>query len=210
MPAELAVPNTIAVRFLFSQGGLPAETIQYALYTGGPPVAGDLNDMAQALGADWWSNVQSIYCITTSFVAVTCQDLNTLDGAVSTYSFNAFGTDEATSSPASSAVLCSHTIARRYRGGHPRTYYPPPSTDHLSGPSTWDSTTVTAFNSAQTGYNSTLGGASWGSFTTVYPVSVSRILAGSPRTTPVLDEITSSVVEGLIRSQRRRLTSRTY
>ncbi len=127
MPALPDVPNVLKCEFLWSQNGIPAANVRYILYSGTVPDAGSLNTIAQAISDPFVTGMMPGYSAETIFQAIRLTDLTTTSGAESTYSWNAPGTDEAPPLPANCCILVNQTIARRYRGGHPRQYYPAPA-----------------------------------------------------------------------------------
>jgi hypothetical protein len=60
------------------------------------------------------------------------------------------GTAGSPFSPNSSSIMVSHHIASRYRGGHPRTYFPPANATNGADGDTWTDSLVSSF---QTAYN---------------------------------------------------------
>jgi hypothetical protein len=102
-------------------------------------------------------------------------------------------------------VLVKHVIARRYRGGHPRTYLPPAPTSELLTTSLWAPGLVTAI---QTGWNTFVGAilsATYTGTTMASYINVSYRSGNAPRVTPVVDLITGSIVEQMVATQRRRV-----
>lgn len=115
------------------------------------------------------------------------------------------GSRSGISSPASACVLASYGVSRRWRGGHPRTYFPLGDAALMLDSTTWDTsfleqvaTDVAAFNTAINDTPVPGGGSA-------YMASVSYYTGGVLRTTPYIDEITSVNIKPRICSQRRRL-----
>lgn len=115
------------------------------------------------------------------------------------------GGREGISPPASACVMGKYAITRRYRGGHPRSYFPFGSVDLFLNPQSWDEAFVAnvaanleSFREATIAYSaaSTLG-------------AVSYFSGGVMRETPIFEPFTASSVVSGIKSQRRRLLSTT-
>jgi hypothetical protein len=211
VPARPVAPNVLKVEFLWNQEGLPAANVQYVLYSGTAPTPGDCAAIANDLGTAFWTVAESLYSEQTIFEAVRVTDLTTLTGSEGTHAFNLAGTDTVNvPMPASACVLVDHTISRRYRGGHPRTYYPALSALQYSAPNHWVSGAVSQMGNAVDAFAAEASTFNEGGCVGVYVVNVSYVTGGAPRVAPVIDQITGSVVSGIIRSQRRRLTASTF
>ena len=211
MPRVATVANVLKVEFLWNQDGLPAANVKYVLYSGTPPTAGACAAIANSLGTAFLTaNLIALYAETTLFEAVRVTDLNTTDGAVGSHSFAQAGSSPNITLPASASILVNHTIARRYRGGHPRSYYPAPSTQFYLPPNSYNSLVPSYVGAAEAAYalecTEFLDSGCQG----VYNVNVSYVTDDADRVAAVVDQITGSVVSGTIRSQRRRLTATSY
>lgn len=210
MPVLPDVPNVLKCRFLWTQGGVPAENIRYILYSGSTPDAGALAALAHDIGDPFQTGMMPGYNAETIFQAVVLQDLTTTSGAEGSHTFANPGTDTADPLPANCAILVNQTIARRYRGGHPRQYYPAPSMDSMATPSSWNSDLVVNVSAAEAAFALACSTATESGTSLVYVVNVSFFSGGSLRVDPVIDQITGHTVSGLIRTQRRRLTATSY
>lgn len=210
MPARPNVPNVLKVEFNWTQDGIPAANIKYVLYSGGPPSPADCNAIALHLEDAMWGTAMGLFPSTTEMVGTVVTDLTSDTGSVGTSSGTGAGTASSDACPANCCVLVDHTIARRYRGGHPRSYYPPPAQNGLLTPSTWQGSIVTDFAALEAAYALVASTYLAGTTQLVYNVNVSYVTGGAPRVVPVVDQITGSVVSGIIRTQRRRLTASSY
>jgi hypothetical protein len=106
---------------------------------------------------------------------------------------------------AETAVLVNFTIARRYRGGKPRVYWPAGVSAQLNNPVSWQSTFVSAFRTA---FNAFLNGVTSGITpppAVDYLCSVSYHTGGALRPTPVVDKVLDWEVNAIPGSQRRRM-----
>jgi len=210
MPARPAVPDVIKVEFLWSLGGIPGANVKYVKYSGTAPTAGACAAIAALLGDAWWPDVEAYYTTHDELTAVRVTDLATDTGAQGSAALALTGSDDNPSVPSNACVLVNHTISRRYRGGHPRTYYPPGGVDWMATQQTWTPDLVTAFGNAEAAYALAASTFSESGCEGVYNVNVSYRTGDAPRVDPVVDQITGSTVASIIRTQRRRLTASSY
>lgn len=210
MPARPVVPNVLKVEFLWSQNGIPAANVRYVLYSGTAPTPGAAAAIANDLGGAFWTQADQLYSPETIFEAVRVTDLTTDTGAEGTHSFASPGTAESTALPAQCCMLVNQTISRRYRGGHPRQYYPALALEYMDTPGTWLGAAVTQMGVAEAAYALEGSSFSESGCDGVYIVNVSYRTAGEPRVDPVIDQITGHVVVQEIKTQRRRLLASSY
>lgn len=103
-------------------------------------------------------------------------------------------------------------INRRYRGGHPRTYLPPPGSTSITGgtANTWSAAHRTALEAAAQGFYNDINGADY-SGASGRLVAVHRYrteVTGTPPVVldpPLLSVIVGPAVDNRVDSQRRRL-----
>lgn len=132
-------------------------------------------------------------------------DLTSDSGATASISKSWPGSREGDANPGSACVVTSWPITRRYRGGHPRTYWPIGSVGVRADQQSWDTAftaqvlaDVSAFVEAVHGFEFSSGG-------TGNLGAVSYVNAGAPRAVPLFEPFNGVVVRGRICSQRRRL-----
>lgn len=196
---------------LWTQDAFPAANILHCSYTGGTPDATNLQVLALALGNAFWEDpVIEDYATTTTFVGVRLTDLATDTGAVGEGAINGAGTAEDQGSPAQCCLMVNYSIARRYRGGHPRSYFPALAIGAISTPGQWDSGVVSDFTSQVTALNAAMGSASSGPITLTGQVVVSYVDGDAWRVDNLVEPVTGLTVNNLIKTQRRRLTSSSY
>ena len=210
MPARPPVPDVLKVEFLWNQDGLPAANVKYVLFHGTAPTPAACAAIAEALGTAFWNVASPLYPEATILEAVRVTDLTTDTGSEGTWAGAAPGTGSGFMLPAGCCVLMDHTIGRRYRGGHPRTYYPACSDTEYIAPASWSSTVISTMTSAEAAYALEASTFSESGCEGTYNVNVSYVTAGAPRVAPVIDQITGSVCSAIVRSQRRRLTASSY
>jgi hypothetical protein len=204
------VADVLKVELLWTQGGVPAANILHFAYSGGPPSGTDCATLAKDVANALWATVGADYPSTTVLVAAKGTDLNTLAGASGTESLGHVGTAVDGPSPAAACVLVDWQITRRYRGGHPRTYFPAVAFGAIATPSTWNPDIITDFTTAIDTVLALDGVATSGTTVLGQLVNVSYVTADAWRVANVVDSIYGFSVSSLIRSQRRRTTATTY
>lgn len=207
MPPLPLVPNVVKMTI----GGVYHDTqwlnIYHVPYTGGAPSSANLLSWLSAFSpttATAYSGEMSADNEITEFTAI---DLSTATPGFASVSTSVFGTRTGDFNPANVCMVVSHEIARRYRGGHPRTYLPWGTSGTMASGSTkdWDPAFVTNCQSVFSAIPSDWNGITEGSTTFGAMVSVSYYDAGARRATALVDPVTSHIVRSRICSQRRRL-----
>lgn len=201
---------------------LNAETRFYIGYSSGAPTSTNLSAMAAEIGTLWGAHLSSLASTAVYLTTVTCQDLASSSGNVGVNDGDEEGSRTGQLLAASSCVTIDYLIARHYRGGKPRGFWPFGVQGDLATSQTWDSTLLTAVNSQFGTFMADLIAYSGDSITKTNHVNVSyyqgvnapttlpsgRVKQSSKlRTTPVVDAITTHLARQVVGSQRRRLTS---
>ena len=112
---------------------------------------------------------------------------------------------------AETAVLVNMKVARRYKGGHPRVYFPAGASTDISAPQAWSAaftgTFQTAFQTFLTSVQGASGGPSITGLVNVSYYSGKSSVTGKPvpRPTPLVEPIVSWSVNPIPGSQRRRM-----
>lgn len=214
MPPLPSVPNVVKAVISTLKSDATVENIIHIGYSGSPPSAGSLSSFMTAVFNPSTQTLFNAECSTdVTGVQVEMTDLSSPTGASASEPLTIAGVRTGDFAPASASVVTSWTINRRYRGGHPRTYWPfGTAGTYESGSSRfWDTGFITAVNAAiQVWYDTwglyTISGTE---FTELCQVSyVDKNLNPTPpyrRTTPVVDAIVGQVTKQRICSQRRRL-----
>lgn len=221
MPALPSLPNTLRLIFPFvwADGGPIGHVRQFWKYTGTPPSASDavaLANDAMTLAATYLAGgpIPAI-----QFAAARVTDMASPTGAdqVSTHS-NISGTNGGAALPQDTCTMAYYLNPRRYRGGHPREYWPFGSEANLADELHWDSSWVTAMFTDISNFLNGFEGSSSGGTTVGARVMVSyyegftvhmgttgraRNVA-TPRSSPLIDEIDFQGVKPFIAVQRRR------
>lgn len=182
-------------------------------------------DMA-ALATNWWNFYKNLFdgtytggthyiCENITLTEVTATDLSSDDSAFGTHVASQVGAASQIW-PANTAFLFSQQVRRRFRGGHGRTYLPGVSPDNTTDGRSW---TTGAVSDLQNWWSANFGPVVLAGAFAPYPniSGLSHVLvsyfgdhsAGNPppyrRTTPLVDTVTTTVADSVIRSQRRRV-----
>lgn len=194
-------------------------TRHYIQYTGTAPTNSQLVTFNGAVASALSSDVKSLWEADAECFQIETIDLTSPTAATATTAETIQGTRSSPYVAAGSCMVTSYEIGRRYRGGHPRGYWPPGVGSDLTNPNNW-STTYTGL--CVTGYNAyfaALIAAGWSGAGTLTHVNVSYYegftvitnpITGRARNvptlrvTPVVDAITSLIVRSTVGSQRRR------
>lgn len=213
------VPATARVDFIWSSSGdTDIMNRLFFSYSGGAPSPSDAATIASELftamtGQDgqWGNDVAMTECIFT--------DLSAVSGAQGIHGGNAPGGKSAGALSGSTALLVNYHIARRYRGGKPRSYLPWLVETDLTDRRNWNAAAVTTAVTALEAFMSIAIGTTGGSTVLTNHVNVSYYsgfdVVTNPitgrarnvskrRTTPVVDVITGITGSTRPGSQRRR------
>ena len=218
MPPLPAVPNVLKANLEWSiSSDVDARTGLFFEYSGSAPsnsacaaLAADIFAAFAANNGDWDHD--------TSLTGCTVIDLSSASGGVGVHGGSVPGS---LSSPISGAscVLVNYLIARRYRGGRPRSYFPFGDSSVVGNRQTWEATFITGVGSHLAGafaavIGSTSGGTTINQHANVSYYDGSRVVISPTtgrarnvpilRTTPVVDTIVGFSTSTRIANQRRR------
>jgi hypothetical protein len=211
MPPLPPIDGVVRFRFIGTLGGIPAGWRWFfGVGTGYPYTDAQLSAAATELQRQVVSLVLPQLTSAYTLQEVLAEDLSTGSAGIGISSDPpAQGGDTNAPIGADTAFLINLKVPLRYRGGHPRTYLPPPSQGSLLNPQLWkpnyvDPTTgighavaTAVSNAIADGTFTTLGLATLG--------SVSYRHAGAPRPVPVYTEVVATIASQRIASQRRRV-----
>lgn len=210
MPALPSPGRVVKLVWQYKTNDCIAENIFYFNYNGsGAPAVSDLSNLAGHIETDLAAPYVGASLDTTTGQLATYTDLQSSSGAVYSHVPSWTGTNSGADLPGSAAVVVSHEILRRYRGGHPRTYMMVGSaSDFLSGSQKFWQAAFLA--NIQAGWNSYAGlfpynapFASWNRVNVSFYETVGGVK--TVRATPLVDVIQSDLAKERVSSQRRRL-----
>lgn len=221
MPPLPSVPDVIKVEHLFTVGGdVNVQTRWHLGYTGGAPSNANCTAFAVSMQTAAAANFPALMDTNTSLQGVVVTDLSSPSGGSGDSLSGHAGTRTGELLAAGVAVLCHQPIARRYRGGKPRTYWPFLTAADMVTRQLWASAATTAVAGALETYLAAIESLSEGTTTLTGLVSVSYYEGFTPVTNPitgrtkdvaklrtggpVVDVITSLSIGAAPASQRRR------
>jgi hypothetical protein len=109
--------------------------------------------------------------------------------------------------PSQVATGIGWSVQQAYKGGHPRTYLPPPSQSALLSPRLFNPSFTTTVTSAANSFHSTVNQISRGNFSDAHLGTVSFVHQKAWRTPPVFRDFVPgrATVDQRLDTQRRRL-----
>jgi hypothetical protein len=196
----------------------------YLSYAGSAPTPGNCAALATDISTLWGSHIANNVHSGWSLQEVDVIDIATLTGASGQWTGDIPGDYGDPALPSSIAVNVEFGIARRYRGGKPRMFLPPPGGLALQDPAHWSAAIVSGITGLVGGFFSGIEALSIGAVGTLDHVNLSyyagftNITNSSGRTRAVpkyrtaaqVDPVESYAVKAVIGSQRRRRIATTY
>jgi hypothetical protein len=193
-------------------------------YSGAAPTSGNCATLAGDIAASWNTRLASLVSNNFSLAEVDVLDIASLTGSSGQWTGSHNGSDSSQFIPASVATNIEFGIARRYRGGKPRMFLPPPGADALQTVAFWTGDFITDVNTGVSEFFSDIAALDIGTMGTLAHVNVSyyagfkNITNSSGRERAVPQYRTSALVESVnsysckatTGSQRRRRTATSY
>jgi hypothetical protein len=212
MVALKPVNATLRVRLAGSKGGAVWNVLHHWKYAGTQPTNTTLNTICNSWATAWNAHMAPVHFTDVTLSTVECWDLTSPDAGYGTQPGLSFvgSLPSGTSLPANIAAVVSWKVSYRWRGGHPRTYWPAGSTASVLNARTWTSTAILSFETASNGYLGAVNAISSGGLSG-HLVCVRRWntpVRGEPPIEydpPLVLDITSLDVDSRIDTQRRRL-----
>lgn len=175
-------------------------------YSGGRPQAIDLNSMATTFGVAYSTALLALWPAQWSAVGAICTDMQGNDGLQGSATFSKIGTGVAAAPPASACCLQNFHINARYRGGHPRAYWPGMMVQAMTDSQHWATTSMSTYNTEISKVCVAPVGQSFGTFVCGNQCVVSYYTNKALRPTPlVLDVQSRTMGNNIVGTQRRRL-----
>lgn len=222
------LPDVPCVRFrlIYNVGG-PAEagSRAYLSYSGSAPSPANCVTLATDIASAWNTSIAPLVNSEQYLQEVDVIDIASISGASGQWTGSYEGTNAGTALPENCAVNVEFNIARRYRGGKPRMFFPPPPAADLGDRSHWSGAFVTAFNTATTNFFNAIEALSIGSMGTLQHVNLSYFHGHNTSTPPwrgpgykypplyrptaLHDVIEGYATKSVVGSQRRRRTATT-
>jgi hypothetical protein len=220
MPALPAVSKVIRTALRFNSTDADSDIISrfFTSYSGSAPTDAELVAWCTAVAGNFATNCAGLYPSVLQLVEVSAEDLTSATSAVGDYTAAAAGSRSGAPLSAGAAMVISYKIARRYRGGHPRGYWPFGTAADLTTQDEWGSTFLTDALSDFNAFGDANVTSGWSGAGTLAGVNVSyyegftnhtypsgRVRAiPTLRGTPVIDPIIANSINPKVGSQRRR------
>lgn len=214
MPPLVAVPNVLKVEVKGTNSSNDWANVLHCKYSSAPPSVGDIGTMVTELVTAWTATMVPLCPPDTVFTGFAVTDLSSDMGAFVEEETSTAGGSTADKLPASTAFLVSYLTARRYRGGHPRTYLYIGADENLQDECNWNDAFVTTVSTAWQAFSETFS-QTYGGLVTTGMCAVSYVSKYAPnggppryyRDVPVvydLDPTEGAVYEKSLATQRRR------
>jgi hypothetical protein len=220
VPALPIAPNVLRVDLHFELSEDKAAKCRFfLLYSGTAPSVSELNTFAASVGSAYNTHLSAFLHAGNIMSGVKVTDLSSSTAAVGEDATPYTGTRSGAYLSADVATLLHFTIARRYRGGHPRMYLPFGVEGDLQDQQTWTTAYATALGTAWTAFQDAVGALTWTGGTLVNLVNVSFYQGFSvhmgttgrarnvstPRGTAVVDQLVEFAVQLGLAAVRKRL-----
>lgn len=197
---------------------LDAITRFYIGYTGTAPTNSDLNEFCEDVSNDFTTDLKALMHPDNQLVEVTAEDLTNNTSAVGFWSGTIAGSRSGHTLPGGACVVASYKIPRRYRGGHPRGYWPLLSAEDLDGPNVWGASVIAGTQTDLNQFFTDVVAEGWTGAGTLSHLNVSYFQGftnvtfpsgrirpvPTRRGTPVTDTVSTVAVNPHVGSQRRR------
>jgi hypothetical protein len=219
MPALPLAPNTLKVQLTWTVGtNTNVQNVLHYNWSGSRPAVNDCVAIGNHFLASFLSAQGALFHTATVLTACTVTDLANTDGAVGVAQASHPGTDIRAPVPENTCTLMSLKINARYRGGHPRIYFPPMTTGVAQDSKSWTATAATNFNNTMLNMLNSLPGYATGPVTVGQQVALSYVKGHTwqqdqhgnwkrmptYRSTPLPIVISSWVTSQKMATQRRR------
>jgi len=207
MTARPFVANVVKIEYFGTTGFYNWAVIHHCNWSGASPSVAALDSFATTLGTLWGTDMKAEYGSALFLNTVTITDLTNALGNQGVASPNIAGTAASANTAQNAAILVNYPSSIRYRGGHPRSYYPGAASNTLADDTHWNSTLITNVGTYLTALQNDYNTLTSGGTTLAGQCAVSYVTAGAPRVTPLVMNIApgSYTVEARIASQRRRI-----
>jgi hypothetical protein len=218
------LPDTpcVRARLIYTQSdGLEGGNRFYFSYTGSAPSGATCTGLADTIAGEWNDHLAPLVNTDWSLTEVDVLDIATDSGLSGQWTGSNAGTFDGTAMPAQCATNIEFDIARRYRGGKPRGFLPPPAITALSNPSQFTTSFVDGVNTAFAAFVTAVLGYSEGGMTLDEHVNLSYYKgftnitnsSGRERAVPTYravalsDPILGYATKVVVGSQKRRRTA---
>jgi hypothetical protein len=199
------VPGVVKCQVLGSLTGIPIATVFHLGYTGSGLTGLQCEEIAQIMEGSWAAHLQPQFCTNATWDTWIATDLISDTGSQGILEAASTGALTGPPVPNNVQLVISKAIARRYRGGRPRTYLPALPASELISQTHWaDAFAVTMANAWAAFINQIVHDVSLPFLTS--EVCVHYVKNDLPLPAPLVDATQGAVGRTLIGTLRRRLT----
>lgn len=143
MPPLPSVPGVLKVSFRFTVDEDTNATVRWHVsYTGTAPTNAVATSIATGIYGSAAAQFPNVMADSVSLQEVTVEDLSVPSGGIGSHTAGTGGSRGASRLPAGAAVMINFPIARRYRGGKPRSYFPVGVSGDLTDAQSWGATLI--------------------------------------------------------------------
>ncbi len=208
MPPLPPVPTVIKLEFLYQDTlgeARECANIQHIAYSGSAPTEAEMATLLGLLAVQWEGTVMQRMSHDLVLAELKGTDLSSSTSAEAAIPLAVPGANGGDYNSIASAVVISWNIARRYRGGHPRSYIPGIVTGDIVNGYQISTAAQAAFTTHANDWLTAVNGMSAPPNSPFQLVSVSYRSGHAVRVAPVVDIVRSGLIHPRLCTQRRRL-----
>lgn len=174
MPALPSVAQVIKIKETWSVGlDVDVLTHHYLHYSGAAPTNAELQTLCVGVGGSIGAHFLAQMDTATEIARIDAVDLSSPSSAIAFANIGSAGTNTNFKLDGSSGTNVQSVIARRYRGGKPRTCWPIGTAFDLGNRQQWSPTYITGFSTLHAAFESDVLSLTWTGGGTLTFVSVS-------------------------------------
>ncbi len=174
MPPLPPVPGVLRVREIWNNGSdADIITHHYVAFTGTDPTTAELIAFCAAVQSSMHTHFAGAIHSTVSSTLVEAEDLTSSSSSIGSSSVPWNGTAAGHVLVGSAGMNVQSVIARRYRGGKPRTCWPFGESESLTSPQLWSGAFVTGVATEHAAFEADVLAAGWSGAGTLSFVNVS-------------------------------------
>lgn len=163
MADDAYFPNLAKIKIRYIFGRLYAENILWAFGLGIEGASGtELTTAATTLTTSLTTHVMPLLSSQVVLDQVSVADWSNAEGLTGFVDSDVAGGDTSEVLPAQTAILINYQATLRYRGGHCRTYLPPPGGGALESVLVWSDAFVVSMQAAWADFGSAIDGLNIG------------------------------------------------
>jgi hypothetical protein len=220
MPTLPDVSKVVRVSLIASDAAdLNVVTRFYISYTGTAPTSANLDSFGSTVANELDSHVKGLTKSGINYREIDLVDLSSPSAGAAAHAIDIDGTRSGTTLAAGTCCVVSYKIARRYRGGHPRGYWPVGTISDIETSQDWTDAFLSSVDSGLGSFFTGVTANPWSGGGTLKHVNVSYFHGftsvedpithrwrniPTARGVPVVDEITQLIARKRFGSQRRR------